>query len=217
MSAFLERLPIGPTLRQTRVVAILRAATGDHLRAVANTLVESGVRCLEITTTTPGCWEATARLRAEHDYDVEVGVGTVRAPEQVDAAAEHGASFIVAPNFDPAVGRRATERGLGWYPGALTPTEITKAWEAGATAVKVFPAASVGGPSYLRHVRAPLPDVPLLPTGGVNVAQARDYLAAGAVAVGLGSPLIGDALATGDVAPLAARARELMAALAVGQ
>jgi 2-dehydro-3-deoxyphosphogluconate aldolase/(4S)-4-hydroxy-2-oxoglutarate aldolase len=117
----------------------------------------------------------------------------------------------VAPNLDAEVGTACAEAGLGWFPGAATPTEIQLAWSLGATAVKIFPARSLGGPDYLREVAGPLNDVLMVPTGGVALDAIRDYLSAGAVAVGLGGPLIGDALKTGDTAALAERARRALA------
>lgn len=212
MTASGGRIPIGEALRDTAVVAILRGGRGERLDAVCDALLAAGVRCLEITTNTPRGFDAVRRLSGVPG-GAEVGVGTVRTSEQVERAAEAGASFVVAPGTDATVGRRAAELGLAWYPGALSPTEIERAWQLGATAVKVFPAASAGGPGYLREVRAPLDDIPLLPTGGVRIEDIADYLAAGAVAVGLGGRLIGDALVSddADLAALRARAERALA------
>lgn len=194
-------------------VAILRGGTGEHVEAVVDTLVGAGVRAIELTTNTPRWREGTAWTARRFGDGVSVGVGTVLDPEQVDEAADLGASFVVSPHLDPAIGARAHERGLGWYPGAATPTEIVRAWRLGARAVKVFPAAQLGGPAYLRQVLAPLDFVDVVPTGGIGVDDAADYLAAGAVAVGLGSPLVGDALGTGDTVALRSRAERLVAGL----
>jgi 2-dehydro-3-deoxyphosphogluconate aldolase/(4S)-4-hydroxy-2-oxoglutarate aldolase len=186
--------------------------------AVCDTLLAAGVRCLEITLNTPRALDVVARLAAESRAGVEVGVGTVRRPDEVDAAADAGATFVVAPNTSVAVGERAAERGLGWFPGALTPTEISTAWDLGATAVKVFPAGSAGGPRYLTEVRGPLDDVLLLPTGGVSVEDVPGYLRAGAVAVGMGGPLIGAALGLDeDLGRLEERARAALDAVARGR
>ena len=208
-----ERRQVGPALRATRVVAILRASRGDRLAGVCDALLGAGVRCLEITTNTPSGLDAVRRVLAGADSGVEVGVGTVRTPAQVDQAADAGASFVVAPGTNPAVGERAAELGLAWYPGAFTPTEIHAAWSAGASAVKLFPGGALG-PGYLKAVRAPLPDIPLVPTGGVEIGAVGAWLDAGAVAVGLGGPLIGDALAPdADLDALAERARMVCAAV----
>ncbi len=195
-------------------VAILRGGTGEHVEAVVDALVGAGVRAIELTTNTPRWREGTAWTARRFGDGVSVGVGTVLEPEQVDEAADLGASFVVSPHLDPAIGERAHERGLGWYPGAATPTEIVRAWRLGARAVKVFPAAQLGGPAFLRQVLAPLDFVDVVPTGGIGVDDAPEYLAAGAVAVGLGSPLVGDALRTGDTDAVRSRAERLLAGLA---
>lgn len=194
-------------------IAILRGGTGEHLEDVIGVLVESGVRAIEITTNTPRWREGIAWATEQYGRSAAIGVGTVLEPRQLDEAAAAGASFAVSPHTDPAIGRRAHERGLGWYPGAATPTEIVTAWQHGARAVKVFPAAQLGGPGFLKQVLAPLDFVDVIPTGGIGVDDAADYLAVGAVAVGLGSPLVGDALRDGDLDALRARAGRLVAAL----
>ena len=208
----------GPVLRETGLVAILRGRSGDRLDAACDVLLDNGVRCLEVTLNTPGALGAVRRLTTRSRPGLEVGAGTVRRPEQVDAAAEAGATFVVAPDTNPAVGERAAELGVGWFPGALTPTEIARAWDLGATAVKVFPAGSAGGPRYLTEVRAPLDDVLLVPTGGVGLDDVVGYLRAGAVAVGMGSPLLGRALEDDeDLGRLGDRARAAVDAVADGR
>uniref|UniRef100_A0A942YCU9 Bifunctional 4-hydroxy-2-oxoglutarate aldolase/2-dehydro-3-deoxy-phosphogluconate aldolase n=1 Tax=Neobacillus citreus TaxID=2833578 RepID=A0A942YCU9_9BACI len=194
-------------------VAILRGGTGEHVEDVVRTLVDAGVTAIEITTNTPRWREGIAWAAERYGTAASIGVGTVLDPRQVDEAAAAGASFAVSPHTDVAVGERAHERGLGWYPGAATPTEIVRAWQAGARAVKVFPAAQLGGPAFLRQVLAPLDFVDVVPTGGIGVDDAADYLAAGAVAVGLGSPLVGDALVSGDLDGLRDRAERLVRGL----
>jgi len=131
----------------------------------------------------------------------------------VDQAAAAGASFVVSPGTNASVGRRAAELRLRWYPGAATATEVETAWDLGATAVKIFPAGSLGGPGFLRALRGPLDDVPLIPTGGVGVDDVEPYLSAGALALGMGSPLIGTALEDGDLVSLAVRARKVVASV----
>ncbi|MGY1733228.1 bifunctional 4-hydroxy-2-oxoglutarate aldolase/2-dehydro-3-deoxy-phosphogluconate aldolase [Geodermatophilus sp. SYSU D01045] len=212
------RLQPGPVLTGSGLVAILRGRSGERLAAACEVLLDAGVRCLEVTMNTPGALEVVGRLTADVGAGTEIGVGTVRRAEDVDRAADAGAVFVVAPNTDEAVGRRAAERGLAWYPGALTPTEIARAWDLGASAVKVFPAGSAGGPRYLREVRGPLDDVLLVPTGGVGVEDVSGYLQAGAVAVGMGGPLLGRALEDdAELAGLADRARAALDAVARGR
>jgi 2-dehydro-3-deoxyphosphogluconate aldolase/(4S)-4-hydroxy-2-oxoglutarate aldolase len=209
-----SRRAIGEALLATRVVPILRGKkTGDHVPAVIDALVGSGIRCLEITTNTAGAFDAVAAARQRHGASVELGIGTVLTADQVAAAAGAGATFVVSPHTDPAVGAAAAEHGLAWYPGAFTATEVLAAWRYGATAVKLFP-ASLGGPKYLRELLGPIDGVPILPTGGVTVEAVPDYLAAGAVAVGMGGPLLGDALDGGDLTDLAARAAAVLDVIA---
>lgn len=210
--------PSVPTaLVDSGLVAILRGGDGRHVEAVAQALIAAGVSCLEITANTTGYAGVVSRLRAEHGGAVELGIGTVRHPEQVLEAVDLGASFVVAPDVNPSVGQAALASGIGWLPGAATPTEIARAWDLDCSAVKVFPAAALGGPSYLAAVRAPLDDIPLVPTGGVDAANARDYMAAGAMAVASGSPLVGDALRTGDISEVARRAGDLLSAVSGGR
>jgi 2-dehydro-3-deoxyphosphogluconate aldolase/(4S)-4-hydroxy-2-oxoglutarate aldolase len=200
-------------LATTRVVAILRAENASRAEAVVDVLLANGIRSLELTLTTEGALDVVARLVARVPEGTDVGVGTVLSADAVDRAADAGARFVVSPSVDVAVIEAAARHGIASYPGALTPTEISTAWSAGATAVKLFPAGALG-PSYLTAVRAPLPDVPLIPTGGIALEEAGTWLAAGAVAVGVGSPLIGDALATGgDLDALAQRAQAVCAAV----
>lgn len=207
-----------PQLTRTRVMAILRSADASGLPAVARALVAGGVTCLEITLTTEGALDALAAVRAELGPEVAVGAGTVVTTAEARDALAAGAEFLVAPVVDTDVVRAAARSGIPCYPGAWTPTEVSTAWRAGAAAVKLFP-ASTGGPAHLRQLLAPLPDVPLVAVGGVDIARARDYVDAGAVAVGIGSPLLGGA----DRAPtresldaLTGRARTVLQAVRPG-
>jgi 2-dehydro-3-deoxyphosphogluconate aldolase/(4S)-4-hydroxy-2-oxoglutarate aldolase len=204
---FLERLAAVP------VVAILRAAGAERFLEVGRVLYEAGVRAVEVTLTSEGALEAFGRLREALPGDALLGVGTVRSVGDAELAVEAGATYLVAPEFRPAVVGWAVEREIPVVPGALTPTEVAAAWAAGATGVKVFPVSAVGGAAYVKAVRAPLPEVPLVPTGGIGIDDIGAYLEAGAVAVGLGSPLLGDAGDPhGDLAGLADRARRAVAA-----
>lgn len=211
-----ERPPLTPQLAESGVVAILRGSTDRHLADVARTLGEAGVTCLELTLTTPGAIDALARVRAELSSGVALGMGSVIDSEQAAACLDAGADFLVSPGVCPEVALYARERGVACYPGALTPTELIEAWGLGAPAVKLFPASS-GGVRYLKDVRAPLPHIPLVPTGGVAVDQIADYVAAGAAAVGLGGPLVGDALDGGSLGALAERARAALQAVRTGR
>jgi 2-dehydro-3-deoxyphosphogluconate aldolase/(4S)-4-hydroxy-2-oxoglutarate aldolase len=195
------------------VVAILRAADAGRFLEVGRVLYEGGVRAVEVTLTSRGALEAFGRLSGELPGAAVLGVGTVRSVGDAELAVEAGATYLVAPDFRPEVVAWAVGNGVPVVPGALTPTEVAAAWAAGATAVKVFPVSAVGGPAYVKAVRAPLPEVPLVPTGGVGIDDIGAYLAAGAVAVGIGSPLLGDAGEPGgDLRGLAERARRAVAA-----
>lgn len=194
------------------VVAIVRGRRAEHLDAVLDALVDSGIRSLEVTLNTPGALEAIRRAGTRFGEEVSVGAGTVRSVADVEDAVAAGAQFLVSPHTDPALGARARELSAAYLPGALTPSEIVAAWNSGASAIKLFP-ARLGGPRYLRDLREPLPDIPIVPTGGVSAENVAEWFAAGAVAVGVGGSLIGDALETGDVASLAARALELVKAV----
>lgn len=209
LSTSRSRPAVSPQLRDTAVMAILRSVQGTHVEAVARTLADAGITCLELTLTIPDALEVLPQLRAALASVVDLGVGTVTTADQARAAVRAGAEFLVCPTVSLEVLEVATASHVPCYPGAWTPTEVLTAWQAGATAVKLFPAAS-GGPAHLRRLRDPMPDIALLPTGGVAIDQVDAYLAAGAFAVGLGSPLIGDALVGGDLAALAARARQVL-------
>jgi 2-dehydro-3-deoxyphosphogluconate aldolase/(4S)-4-hydroxy-2-oxoglutarate aldolase len=199
-------------LTATRVVAILRAANAERAEDVVAVLLENGIRSLELTLTTKGALDVMERLASTVPDATDLGMGTVLTAADVDRAVDAGARFVVSPAVVPEVIEAAARHGIASYPGALTPTEIHTAWSAGASAVKLFPGGALG-PGYLKAVRAPLPDVPLVPTGGIDVEAVGTWLDAGAVAVGLGGPLIGDALTPdGDLDALAERARAVCAA-----
>ncbi|MGH8869194.1 MAG: bifunctional 4-hydroxy-2-oxoglutarate aldolase/2-dehydro-3-deoxy-phosphogluconate aldolase [Actinomycetes bacterium] len=201
-----------PQLVDTGVVAILRAASGDRFVDVAATLAGAGVTCLEVTLTTAGALDAVRAVRDRLPDAVSVGVGTVTSVADVHAAVDAGAEFLVSPGVSMDVVTAGLARGVPSYPGAWTATEVLTAWRAGASAVKLFPAAT-GGPAHLRHLRGPLPDVPLVPTGGVALDDIAAYVQAGAVAVGLGGPLQGDAAEGGSLDALADRAARALAAV----
>jgi len=166
-------------IREDRLVAILRRVPDLH--AAIERVHAAGVALVEVTLDAPDALDAIRR----HPGTL---AGTVRTPEQVDAAVEAGAVAIVSPAFVPAVVARALELGVPPIPGALTPTEVEAAWRAGAPMVKLFP-GGLGGPRYVKDLLAPLADVPLIVTGGVDASNAAAFLAAGAAAVGAGSAL----------------------------
>jgi 2-dehydro-3-deoxyphosphogluconate aldolase / (4S)-4-hydroxy-2-oxoglutarate aldolase len=196
----------------TGVVAIMRASSAEHCSAAAEVLADSGLTCVEIALTTPGALGAIADLR-DRLPDVEVGAGTVTDAEQARAAAGAGARYFVTPTVALDVLDVAQELGVATIAGALTPTEILAAHRAGADAVKVFPVSSVGGVDYVRALGAPLPDIPLVPTGGIAREEVGAYLRAGSLAVGLGSSLLGDVLEGGSFDELKGRLAEVTRAV----
>lgn len=195
-----------------RTIAVLRSHDASHFAEIVDVLVSAGVPAVEFALTTPGALDALARYASSAPPEACLGAGTVLTALDARRAVDAGASYLVTPTFTSEVIDAGTTLGVPVFAGALTPTEILQAHTAGAAAVKVFPAA-LGGPSYLRLVRDPLPEVPLVPTGGVRLDDVTDYLDAGAFAVGMGSQLTGDAAVGGDLAALGTRAEQLVAAV----
>ncbi|MEV6610897.1 bifunctional 4-hydroxy-2-oxoglutarate aldolase/2-dehydro-3-deoxy-phosphogluconate aldolase [Kutzneria sp. NPDC051319] len=195
-------MTFGSVLRSTRLVGIVRGDGVGNTREAVRVLFESGVRLVEVSLTGPGALEAISSIQAPEGC--WLGAGTVRTAADASAAIAAGATFAVSPALTASVAA-CVGAGLPILAGALTPTEVESAVAAGAEAVKLFP-ASFGGPGYLSALRQPFPTVPFVPVGGVGVAEAEAYLAAGAIAVGVGSPLVGDAATGGDLSALAERA-----------
>ena len=195
------------------VVAVFRAATAEHFLSASVALWEAGLRCFEYTLTTDGALDALAELRRMLPEAV-VGVGTVRTVDHLRAARDAGAEFAVSQIFLPELAAAARQQQVPFIPGALTPTEVATAWNAGVPAVKVSPVGPLGGVRYLNELRGPLPDVAMMPTGGVTLDAAARYLEAGAVAVGVSGALLGDVLLGGDLAALSARAEQLISSVA---
>jgi len=174
---------------QSGIVAILRVPTSDQLANVARALFEGGIDVIEVTFTVPNALEILASVKKEIGNRVLFGMGTVLDPESARAALLAGAEFIVSPSLNLDVIRLCHRYDKVVMPGAFTPTEILAAWEAGADVVKVFPSDAVG-PSYLKALRGPFPQIRLMPTGGVNLETLPAFIKAGACAVGVGGSLI---------------------------
>lgn len=197
-------------LLDTRVIAVLRATHACAYAPVVHALLEGGVVSIELTLSTPGVFEELPRLQERFGAGAEFGVGTITTVAEALRAIEAGAKYLVTPLTDAAIVKAAVEHGVAVYPGGLTPTELCAGWSAGATAVKVFP-ASVVGPGYVAMLRGPFPDIEVVPSGGVGITDAAAWISAGALAVSLGGPLIGDAFHGGDLKQLTERAVRLRA------
>lgn len=200
-------------LIEGKVVAVVRLSSGDQLVKVAEALNAGGISAIEFTIPTPNSLEMIKQAASHFGEAVIMGAGTVLDPETARAAILAGAQFVVTPALNLKTIELCQRYGKPVIPGALTPTEILTAWEAGADMVKVFPADSMG-PDYIKAVLAPLPQIRLVPTGGVSASNAADYIKAGATALGVGGKLVDkNAVAEGNWAALTMEAERLMAAV----
>jgi len=191
-------------LAHERLVPVIRADSPASALRMVEALLAGGISVFEITMTVPNAVEVIAEVAQEFGERVLLGAGTVLDAHTARACIDAGAQFVVSPGFDGGTVTLCNGLGVCVAPGALTPTEILAAWRHGADIVKVFPCDAVGGPSYIKSIKAPLPQIPLMPTGGVTLENWTQFLAAGAIAVGVGSNLV-DPKLTG--AQLAERAR----------
>ena len=175
------------------IVGIVRHLTADEVAAMLPIYLESGLTTIEITMNTPGASEMILAAQTHYSGQLNLGAGTVRTLTDLENALAAGAQFIVTPTLNEPIVRRCVEQGIPIFPGAFTPTEIERAWQLGASMVKVYP-AGMFGPDYIRDIKAPLDDVKLLPTGGVNQSNMAEYRNAGADGVAMGSQLIDKSL-----------------------
>ena len=194
------------------IVPVIRAASAKKAMAAAEAIAAGGITILEVTMTVPGALDAITQLVKNLGSEVLVGAGTVLDAQAARQCFDAGAQFLVSPGLDLGTIKAATEAGKLMMAGALTPTEVIAAWKGGADFVKVFPASAVGGASYLKALRGPLPQVQLVPTGGVNLNTAADFIRAGAAALGVGGELIlPAALNSGDTAQITELAKKYLA------
>lgn len=205
-----DRLALPARTAASRLIVVMRGRDADQYSRIIAALADAGVRSFEMTLTTPGTLDALSGLVDRFGADLDLGVGTITAPEEARRASEAGAAYLVTPVTDPAIVEASTSGGTPIIPGGLTPTELFCSWRAGASAVKVFPAGTVG-PGYVKDLHGPFPDLRVIPSGGVDLLAASAWLEAGADAVSVGGPLLGDAFRGGDLAALTARAREFVA------
>ena len=190
-------------IRDTALVAMLRMPSADDALEMAEVLIEAGITCVQVPLTVPGALDVIAELCGNSDGRVLIGAGTVLDARSAEACARAGAQFVVSPIVDIATISRCNEAGLVVVAGALTPTEVVTAWNAGADMVRIYPCGAMGEPAYVRFLRAPLPQIRLMPAGGVCMQNAADFIAAGSVALEVDSDLVDlDALHGGRAADI---------------
>lgn len=216
MTGDVARLPLPQKTAQSRLIVVARARSAEDYDPVLEVLIDAGIRSVELTLTTPGTIEHLPGLIERFGGDVDLGIGTVTDTDQLHRAVDAGARYLVTPITVPALLAAAVEAGVPLVPGGFTPTELFASWSAGASAVKVFPAGRLGA-GYVKDLRGPFPDIEVVPSGGVDLESAAQWLAAGAAAVSVGGPLLGDAFQGGDLDALGERARAFVAVAAGGR
>ena len=198
-------------IRDTGLIPVVRAESADLAMRAVEAIKAGGVDVLEVTMTVPGAIDVIAKLAATFGTEVVIGAGTVLDPDTANKCVQAGAQFIVSPALNEETIAFCRANDVAVFPGALTPTEVVRAWNVGADAVKVFPAGAVGGASYLKALKAPLPQIELVPTGGVSLKTAADFINAGAMALGVGADLVDTkALREGRDEVIAERARQFL-------
>jgi 2-dehydro-3-deoxyphosphogluconate aldolase/(4S)-4-hydroxy-2-oxoglutarate aldolase len=193
------------------IVPVVRAKTVEEAIRAVEAICAGGIPILEITMTVPNAVSVIRQVVREHGSVALIGAGTVTTSEQAAQCIDAGAQFLVSPGLSVPVMTMAHSRAVLAIPGALTPTELMHARDSGAQLIKIFPCGNLGGPKYLRSLKAPFPDVVMIPTGGVNASNAADYIASGAFALGVGGDLVDlTALRAGDLAKVTQAARALV-------
>src|SRR5258708_327830 len=199
-------------IRGVGIIPVVRAQSGDEALAAVDAICAGGIPILEITMTVPGAVKIIKELTKRLGDEALIGAGTVLDSETARQCIDAGARFVVSPSLDVPTIDACRSLRVPVFPGAMTPTEVVTAWKAGADAVKVFPANAVGGATYVKSLRAPLPQIELIPTGGVSLTNVAEFMAAGALAVGVGADLVDlAAVRDGDAASITAKAREYVA------
>ncbi|SPE41958.1 2-keto-3-deoxy-phosphogluconate aldolase [Candidatus Sulfopaludibacter sp. SbA3] len=197
------------------IVPVVRASSAEHAMQAVEALYNGGVRSAEITMTVPGAIKALEKTADRFGDKLVLGAGTVLDPETARSCMLAGAEFFVSPSLRVSVIEMAKRYSKVVFPGALTPTEVLAAWEAGADAVKIFPCGNVGGAKYIKALKGPFPQIEMVPTGGVNLETVADFLKAGSCAVGVGGELVdGKSMAAGRFDVIEERARQFLAAIA---
>ena len=192
-------------IREIGIIPVIRATTADEAMRAIDAIREGGISVVEITMTVPNAFSVIEQVTTRFGSDALVGAGTVLDAEDAKSCIASGAQFIVSPALNLDTIAYCREQDVAVMPGALTPTEVVQAWNAGADFVKVFPAGAVGGPSYLKSLKAPLPQIELVPTGGVSLKTAADFIKAGAAALGVGADLV-----AGESSAITERAKQFV-------
>jgi 2-dehydro-3-deoxyphosphogluconate aldolase / (4S)-4-hydroxy-2-oxoglutarate aldolase len=207
-----QRKDVAALVRQERLIGIIRTSTAEEAEKTARACIEGGIRLVEITLTTPEALRVIQTLSTLPD--ICIGAGSVLDSEMAREAIAYGARYIISPHTDPEIIQVCEEEDIFVAAGALTPTEVIQAWNLGADVVKVFPAKAMGGPEYIRALKAPLPFIELLPTSGVNLENCEAYLEAGVVAVGITEALIDqEAIRAGEWQKICEKAWQFVAKL----
>jgi 2-dehydro-3-deoxyphosphogluconate aldolase/(4S)-4-hydroxy-2-oxoglutarate aldolase len=194
------------------IIPVVRASSAHQALLAVEAIRAGGISIVEVTMTVPGAIEVIGQLAKTAGSDVLIGAGTVLDAETAQRCLDAGAEFLVSPGFDAQTVKFAREKGILVIPGALTPTEIIMAWNAGGDLIKIFPCGAVGGAKYIKALKGPLPQVPVIPTGGVNLDTAADFILAGAEALGVGGELVSaSALKSGKTNEITDAARRFVA------
>ena len=203
---------------EVKIVPVVRASSPEQALGAADAVREGGIPIVEVTMTVPGAIEVIAALTKLMGSEVLIGAGTVLDAATAQKCLDAGAQFLVSPGFDAETVALAKRLGVLIMPGSLTPTEVINSWKAGADFVKIFPCGNVGGPSYIKALKGPFPQIEMIPTGGVNLKTAGEFLKAGACAVAVGGELVDAAsVAEGRFEVIEQRAREYLEAIAAAR
>jgi 2-dehydro-3-deoxyphosphogluconate aldolase / (4S)-4-hydroxy-2-oxoglutarate aldolase len=205
-------------LESAGLISVLRARSAQEAYALVEAMHAGGVTVIEVTMTIPNAIEVLKELRKTFGPQLLLGSGTVTSATECEETIHAGADFVVSPSLHPEVIQKTLKLGRVSIPGGLTPTEIITAWRAGGDYVKVFPCSAMGGASYLRSIKAPFPEIPLIPTGGVTLGTAADFIRAGASVLGVGADLANSlAIAEGRPESITQTAREYLARIDAGR
>lgn len=211
----MDRHDVLQRISEVGVIPVVRAASGEEATKVIKAIKLGGLSILEITMTVPGAIKVIEEVANRYGEEVVVGAGTVLDPDTARDCILAGATFVVSPSLNVQTIELCRSQSIAVFPGGLTPTEVVTAWQAGADAVKIFPCGAVGGAKYLASLKAPLPQVEMIPTGGVSLATAAEFIAAGAFAIGVGADLVNlSAIRSGEPDKVAEAARAYVAAVA---